>query len=70
MFSSRSHIFLIVLSVLVSPKINNVGVGGSGHVQKSQNHENKGFGPLNNEIRILLYQDEAEKSIKPLKGII
>ena len=44
----------------MSPKINNVGVGGSGHVQKAQNHEHEGFGPLKNEIGILLYQTEAD----------
>ena len=33
----------IVWGVLVSPKINNIGFGSHGHVQKSRNHENEGF---------------------------
>ena len=33
----------IIWSVLVSPKINNIGFGAQRHVQKSRNHENEGF---------------------------
>ena len=33
----------IVLNVLVSPKINNIGFGVHGHVRKSRNHENEEF---------------------------
>ena len=34
------------LGNLVSPKINNIDFGRSGHVQKSPNYENEGLGPL------------------------
>ena len=33
----------IMWSVLVSPKVNHIGFGAHGHVQKSQNHRNEGF---------------------------
>ena len=33
----------IILSVLVSPKINHIGFGAQGHVRKSRNHEHEGF---------------------------
>ena len=29
--------------ILVSPKIDNIGFGAQGHVQKSRNHEHEGF---------------------------
>ncbi len=35
--------------------------------ENPQNHEHEGFGLLNNEIGILLYQIEAEKTITLLK---
>ena len=35
--------FLILLSILLSPKIKIVGFGAWGHVQKSRNHRNEGF---------------------------
>ena len=28
----------------MSPMINNIGFGADGHIQKSENHENDGFG--------------------------
>ena len=34
---------LIVWSVLVSPKMDNIGFGSRGHVPKSENHKNEGF---------------------------
>ena len=33
----------IILSVLVSPKMNNISIGSHGHVPKSKNHNNDGF---------------------------
>ena len=33
----------IVLSILVSPEIINIGFGNHGHVQISPNHEHEGF---------------------------
>ena len=38
--------FLDFLGVLVSPKINNIGFGARGRVQKSRNHRNDEFGVL------------------------
>ena len=32
----------VCLSILVSPKINNIGLGAQVHVSKSRNHENEG----------------------------
>ena len=32
-----------MLSVLVSPEIDNIGFGSHGHVRKSENHANDGF---------------------------
>ena len=34
---------LIIWNILVSPKINIIGFGNRGHVQKSRNHENNRF---------------------------
>ena len=42
-FHKCSRNFLILLGGLVSPKINNIGVGARGHVQKSLNHRNDEF---------------------------
>ena len=36
-------VVLICLSILASPKINIIGLGGSGHVPKSRNQRNEGF---------------------------
>ena len=33
----------IIWSILVSPKINNIGFGAQGHVKKSRIHRNEGF---------------------------
>ena len=33
----------ILQSILVSPKINNIGFGAQGYVRKSRNHEHEGF---------------------------
>ena len=45
-FQYIPRFFVMFLGILVSPKINHVGVGASGDVQKSRNYENDGFGPL------------------------
>ena len=36
----------IIWSILVSPKMNNIGFGSHGHVRKSPNHENEGLWAL------------------------
>ena len=38
-------VFWICLSILASPKIKIIGFEAQGHVQKSRNHRNEGFGP-------------------------
>ena len=45
-FENVLGLFLICLGVLVSPKINIIGVGRKGTVQKFRNHGNEEFGAL------------------------
>ena len=42
-FKHGSSFSWILWSVLVSPKINNIGVGAQGHVRKPRNHRNEEF---------------------------
>ena len=37
------HFSGIILSVLVSPKLEIIGFGSHGHVRKSEDHEDEGF---------------------------
>ena len=62
--------FLILLGVPVSPKINNVVLGGLDTSQNPKIMKMRIWGFQNNEIGILLYQDEVEKINKAIKRII
>ena len=42
----KNGIFLRFEGVLVSPKIDNIGFGARGHVQKSRNHKDEEFAAL------------------------
>ena len=43
------------------PKINNIGFGSHGHVQRSEDHENDGLSGFPNEIEKVLVRSEAEQ---------
>ena len=54
----------------MSPKINNFGFWGLATGKKSPNPEKLSCAPLNNEIGILLYQNEAGKHDQAIASII